>query len=127
MPQSADDVVSRARALIGVRFRPQGRSAAEGVDCIGLAALAIGLRDASRDYTLRGAPIQRLTARLRAAGLTAVAASAPGDVLVFAPRVNQLHLGVFTGTGLVHCDAGLRRVVERPLPFPWPQIGIWRP
>jgi hypothetical protein len=51
---------------------------------------------------------------------------AAGDVLVLAPRRDQIHLGVFTGIGLVHADAGLRRVVERPLPLPWPILGIWR-
>jgi hypothetical protein len=126
MPRSADDIVARARALIGVRFRPQGRSAPQGLDCIGLAGLAIGARDVPHDYALRGGSARRLVEGLRAAGLRAVATMAPGDVLVLAPRLDQLHLGIFTGTGLVHGDAGLRKVVERPLPFPWPLIGIWR-
>jgi len=26
----------------------------------------------------------------------------------------------------VHADLGLRRVVERPLPPPWPIVGVWR-
>jgi cell wall-associated NlpC family hydrolase len=121
-----DVVVARARALIGTRFRPQGRSAAEGLDCIGLVALAIDVRDAPRDYALRGNSGRRLTGALAAAGLAAVEEMAAGDVLVLAPGPAQLHLGIFTGTGLVHGDAGLRRVVERPLPLPWPIIGIWR-
>ena len=126
MPPHPDEIVARARALIGTRFRPQGRSVADGLDCIGLAALAIGVRDAPRDYALRGASIRRLTDELKAAGLSAVDAMAAGDLLVLAPGRAQLHLGVFTGAGLVHGDAMLRRVVERPLPLPWPAIGIWR-
>jgi hypothetical protein len=99
---------------------------ADGLDCIGLAALAIGVRDAPRDYALRGASIRRLTDELKAAGLSAADAMVAGDLLVLAPGRAQLHLGVFTGSGLVHGDAMLRRVVERPLPLPWPVLGIWR-
>lgn len=122
-----DEIVARARALIGTRFRPQGRSAADGVDCIGLAALAVGVANVPRDYALRGMPLRRLTDGLRAVGLVAADFMAPGDVLILRPGPAQLHLGIFTGTGLVHGDAGLRRVVERPLPLPWPILGIWRP
>ena len=121
-----DEIVGRARSLVGTRFRPQGRSAADGLDCIGLAALAIDARHAPRDYALRGGSAERLAVELAAAGLTPAGRMAAGDVLVFAPRRDQLHLGIFTGTGLIHGDAALRRVVERPLPLPWPVLGIWR-
>ena len=36
-----DRIVAAARDLVGVRFRLQGRSRASGVDCVGLAALAL--------------------------------------------------------------------------------------
>ena len=126
MRPSADQAIARARALIGTRFRPQGREAAHGLDCIGLVAAAIDVRTLPRDYALRGESAARLAAELRQAGLRPVDGMRPGDVLVFAPGPAQLHLGLFTGTGLIHADAGLRRVVERPLPLPWPLIGIWR-
>jgi cell wall-associated NlpC family hydrolase len=121
-----DEIVARARGLIGTRFRPQGRTVAEGLDCIGLVALAIDARNVPRDYALRGNARGRLAAGLKAAGLAAAEGMAPGDVFVLAPAPAQLHLGIFTGTGLVHGDAVLRRVVERPLPFPWPVLDIWR-
>ncbi len=126
MPPRPDEIVARARALIGIRFRPQGRSAAEGLDCIGLAAAAIDARNVPRDYAMRGNSSRRLADELRGAGLSTVDIMAPGDVLILSPGPAQLHLGIFTGTGLVHGDAGLRRVVERPLPLPWPVLGIWR-
>ena len=126
MRRRPDEIVARARALIGVRFRPQGRTAAGGLDCVGLAALAVGARDVPCDYPSRGGSPLRLAEELTAAGLTPVETMAAGDVLTFAPRPDQLHLGLFTGTGLVHGDAGLRRVVERPLPLLWPVLGIWR-
>ena len=126
-----DEIVARARALVGTRFRPQGRTVADGLDCIGLVALAVDARNVPRDYALRGAPAARLRAGLRAAGLRtagpgAVDDMAAGDVLVLEPGPGQLHLGLFTGTGLIHGDAAARRVVERPLPLPWPVRGIWR-
>ena len=121
-----DEIVARARALIGTRFLPQGRTAADGLDCIGLVALAVGARNVPRDYPLRGGSPARLEAGLKSAGLGPVQDMVAGDVLVLAPGAGQQHLGLFTGTGLVHGDAGLRRVVERPLPLPWPVLGIWR-
>jgi hypothetical protein len=121
-----DEIVARARALVGARFRPQGRTAADGLDCIGLVALAVDARSVPRDYALRGGSAARLMAELRAAGLSAVSEMAGGDVLILAPGPGQLHLGLFTGSGLIHGDAGVRRVVERPLPLPWPVLGIWR-
>jgi len=124
--QTGDIIVARARALIGVRFRPQGRSCASGLDCIGLAAAAVAATNVPRDYTLRGSSPERLAAGLAAAGLRKVEAARPGDVLAMLAGPGQLHLGIFSGGGLIHGDAGLRRVVERPGPPPWPVLGIWR-
>ena len=121
-----DEIVARARALVGTRFRPHGRTVAQGLDCVGLVALAVDARNVPRDYALRGGPTARLTAGLRAAGLGMAEEMAAGDVLVLLPGPGQLHLGLFTGNGLIHGDAGVRRVVERPLPLPWPVLGIWR-
>ena len=126
MPLHPDEVVARARALVGCRFRPQGRSPADGLDCIGLVALAIDACDVPRNYALRGGAPARLARELSAGGLKPVETMAPGDVIIVKTGPGQLHLGVFTGTGLVHGDAGLRRVTERPLPWPWPILGIWR-
>ena len=126
MTARAERVVARARALVGVRFRPQGRSRISGLDCIGLVAAAIDAGDAPRDYALRGGSAARLATALAAAGLRPVVAAGAGDVLVLAPGPAQLHLGIFTGEGLVHGDAGLRHVVERPGPIPWPILSIWR-
>lgn len=121
-----EEVVTAARALLGVRFRPQGRSAATGVDCIGLVASALGVAAPARDYDVRHSRIERLTDALARAGLRRVEDAAPGDVLVMRPGAGQLHLAVATGDGFVHCDARLGRVVERPGPAPWPVGQIWR-
>ncbi len=125
MSRRAEAVVERARALVGTRFRAQGRGA-DGVDCVGLVAAALVRGDVRADYALRGGDLDALAAELAAAGLCRVPAAAPGDVMVLRAGPGQLHLGVWTGAGLVHADAGLRRVVERPGAPPWPVLSIWR-
>jgi len=111
--------------MVGTRFRPQGRGPT-GVDCVGLVAAALGRDGVRADYALRGGDLEALAAELAAAGLRGVGMPAAGDVLVMQAGPAQLHLGVWTGDGLVHADAGLRRVVERPGVVPWPVLSIWR-
>jgi hypothetical protein len=118
-------IAARARALVGTRFRAQGRGA-DGLDCVGVVAAALGRGDVRRDYALRGGCLIALEAELLAAKLVPAAGRAAGDVLVMRAGPGQLHLGVWTGAGLVHADAGLRRVVERPGEAPWPVVGVWR-
>jgi murein DD-endopeptidase / murein LD-carboxypeptidase len=119
-------IAARARSMVGMRFRPQGRSAGEGLDCVGLVAAALGLSGVKRNYALRGGSLEELAEAFRGAGLREVTEPASGDVLVMRPGAGQLHLAVWTGSGLVHADAGLRRVVERPGEVPWPVVGVWR-
>lgn len=120
-----DEIVARARALVATRFRAQGRGD-EGLDCIGLVAAALGQGGVRRDYAMRGGCAEVLARELAAVGLGPVEAAEAGDVVVLRAGPGQLHLGIGTGDGLVHADAGLRRVVERPGPVPWPMIGVWR-
>lgn len=122
----ASDVVERARGLVGSRFRAQGRQAGAGLDCVGVAAVAVAAAGARSDYRLRGGSLEELEAELARAGMVRGETIAAGDVLVMRSGPEQLHLGVWTGEGLVHADAGLRRVVERPGPPPWPVLGAWR-
>jgi len=126
MPRNGDRIVARARALVGVRFRPQGRARETGLDCVGLAAAAAGVEDVPRDYALRGNSLERLAAELEAAGLARVEVARPGDLLAMEAGPGQLHLGVLSTEGLIHGDAGLGRVVERPGPVPWPILSVWR-
>ena len=125
MPRNPEEVVATARALIGARFRPQGRSPA-GLDCVGLVAAALGAEGVPRDYALRGGSPARLDEELAKAGLGRADSARAGDVLVMKAGAAQLHLGIFTGAGLIHGDVGLRRVVERPGAIPWPILSIWR-
>lgn len=118
--------VERARALVGTRFRLHGRDPAGGLDCVGLAAAALGLDAVPSGYPLRGgdpaAVMGLIGARLR----VATGPRTAGDLLLMEAGPAQLHLGLWTGDGLVHADLGLGRVVERPGEPPWPVLGGWR-
>lgn len=117
-------VVERARAYMGAPFRLHGRSA-DGLDCVGLAALALG-RDAPGAYGLRSGDVAQAERWLRAAGLCPVVRDAPGDLALVRPGPLQLHLMIGTGAGFIHAHAGIGRVVEMPGVSPWPVLGWWR-
>ncbi|KQM31220.1 hypothetical protein [Sphingomonas sp. Leaf10] len=115
--------VERARSVVGVRFRRQGRGA-EGFDCVGLVGWAHGV-DVPADYPGRSGDVARVAAVLAAAGFREVDRAAAGDVLLMLSGPGQLHLALSNGGGAIHADAVARRVVERR-DVPWPVIGIWR-
>ena len=119
--------MARARALVGCRFRPQGRSPELGLDCIGLACAAYGIpaEEIPCDYRLRGDFRDRIEREL-AARFQRVCALRPGDLLLLSVAGDQLHLAVKTDLGFVHADAGLRTVVETPGTPPWPVISAYR-
>ena len=119
----------RARSLVGVPFRPQGRDPRLGLDCVGLCLASYGLSpdEGRRDYRLRGdhrAELQRrLAGQFRRIGRKA---GRPGDMLLLAVAADQIHLAILTKGGFVHADARLRRVVETPGEPGWPLVGIYR-
>ena len=130
-------VVAAARGAIGVRFRLHGRDPAYGLDCVGLAALAIGAGGGQTliptGYALRSGDSDAAAALIDAAGLIRAdhgqPSTQPGDLLLCRAGPGQLHLVIDSGApggGFIHADAQLRRVVERPGPLPWPVIGRWR-
>lgn len=125
-----DEVVERARALVGTRFRPQGRKPGMGLDCVGAVVAATGRDPAMvrRDYSMRGEALAEMEGELAMAGFVRVSPvrARPGDVLVLSAGAAQLHMAILTDKGFVHADAGLGLVVERPGEPPWPLIGTWR-
>ena len=119
---------ARARALLGVPFRLQGRDE-HGVDCIGVIIRSFGLNASAirRDYRLRGDYRSELEQglldrfrRVRPEQLRS------GDVMLMRVAGDQLHLGVRTDRGFVHADAGIGLVVETPGDPPWPVLGAYR-
>lgn len=123
--RTGDRVAAAARELVGVRFRLHGRDAATGLDCVGVAWAALrgaGVSvGAPEGYALR---CGRWTAPV--IGLVEADGAAPGDVLLCRVSALQLHVAVRVPDGVVHADAGLRRVVERPGALDWPLVGAWR-
>jgi murein DD-endopeptidase / murein LD-carboxypeptidase len=124
------EIAARARALVGTRFRPQGRSVEDGLDCVGVAALALGI-PAGRvpwDYALRGQRLAEIEQGLRGFGCRPVDPDAlrTGDLAVCRTGPEQYHLAIVTPSGFVHADAGLRRVAHRPFPLIWPIESAWR-
>jgi hypothetical protein len=118
----------RARALVGTRFRAQGRGA-DGLDCVGVVISAFGIdpRRVRRDYSLRRHERreveQGLAEHFRRVAVNAIRT---GDVVLMAVGADRLHLGVRTYDAFVHAHAGIRRVVETPGMPQWPVLSAWR-
>jgi hypothetical protein len=116
----------RARALVGTRFRPQGRGD-DGLDCVGLVLATFGLSAdlVRRDYRLRGNHEAEARASLEGC-FRRISKLAAGDVMLMRVAADQLHLGVRTKAGFVHAHAAIGRVVETPGMPDWPLLGIYR-
>jgi len=123
-----NDHAARALALVGTRFRPQGRGGG-GLDCVGVVLVSFGLPPGSvrRDYRLRGNHLaeirDELDAHFRRVPKSHLRA---GDLMLLRAGEQQLHLAVRTQQGFVHAHAGLRRVVETPGEPAWPLLGVYR-
>lgn len=121
-------VAEAALAQVGVPFRLHGRDRA-GLDCVGVVACALRAGGFEGDvpcgYALRGGQPDRVIATLDAA-LRRSERPCAGDVILFAVGPGQLHLAIRVEGGIVHADAGMRRVVMRPGGAPWPVLGVWR-
>lgn len=121
------EIVARARACIGARFRPQGRDPRWGLDCVGVAAVAFG-RSAPTGYASRGGDRQAIAGMIDRAGLVRAShwSGAAGRLLLMEAGPAQHHLAVTTPSGFVHADARLRRIVETPGQPQWPILDIWQ-
>ena len=121
-------MAAAALALVGAPFRLHGRDAEHGLDCIGVIAAA--LRAAGwvgavpSGYALRGGEADAVAALFDT--VLARGDGSVGDVLLFRVGPGQLHGAVRVAGGIVHADAGLRRVVMRPGEPDWQSIGAWR-
>lgn len=123
------DPVMLARALVGTPFRLHGRDPAFGFDCVGLVASVYAPSgDVPTGYALRGGNAGEVSKMIRALGCRRRRCGPMrGDLFVLSPGPAQLHVGIWTGTSLIHADAGARRVVETPGWPRWPLISAWIP
>lgn len=121
------DPATRARALVGTRFRLHGRDPATGLDCVGLIVCACPqITRPPEGYTLRGGSAEGYAAMFVGNGLTRRRGNPrPGDIVLMQPSAAQFHLGIWSGTSLIHADGVLRRVVETPGSLAWPVISAW--
>ena len=121
------EIVSRARALIGTRFRLHGRDPASGLDCVGLIICACpAITRPPEGYALRGGSAAGFAAMFERNGMMQRdGVPRAGDVLLLQPSAAQFHLGVWSGESLIHADGILRRVVETPGPLVWPLVSGW--
>jgi len=129
------DLIVQARTWVGVPFRHQGRGRA-GVDCAGfLGALMKAAGALPEDYiepTNYGrAPDRELIEVVRR--YCTPAARAPtfpaALVLMRWPKNKQpSHVGLCTGSTLIHCYAREGGVVEHGYRGPWPRVthSLWR-
>ena len=125
----AHDYGEHARALVGMRFRPQGRNPEIGLDCVGLVLTVFEIAPDAvrRNYRMRGdhgAEIERELRRFFSRAR--VGQRRPGDLMLLAVSPDQFHFGICTGAGFVHADAQLGRIVETPRSPPWPALGTFR-
>lgn len=118
----------RALELVGTRFKLQGRDRT-GVDCLGVVVLVFDLpADAlPDDYRLRGRGFGQVIDQAGQYFRRILPCSCrPGDLLLLAPRDDQVHFAVQTKGGFVHAHAGLRCVVETPGDPDWPVMAVFR-
>lgn len=117
----------RARKLLGTPFRLHGRDPISGVDCAGLVALLYGrIEGVPNGYALRNDEGARWLLELDAHFARRPDAHAcAGDIVLMQAGPAQFHIGIWTGDGLIHADARLRKVVETPGPIAWPVLGVW--
>ena len=123
-----EDVVASARRCVGAPFRLQGRDVAMGLDCVGVAAIAMNKSLPPATYAMRGRYRDDIASAVSEMGLREVfpGEARSGDLLMVEPGPGQLHIIVMTPTGFVHADARLRRVVETPGRPGWPILCAWR-
>lgn len=126
MKKDVESFLAAARALIGVPFVHQGRSE-HGIDCIGLVVLAgktCGI-DTSADITNYSRTPHGVLLPLLEKALDPVEGEiCPGDLLVFRFKHEPMHIGIWTGSTLIHTFATIGRVVEHELDDRWKAMVV---
>lgn len=120
-----NDVVEKARGLLGTPWHHQGRLPGFGIDCIGIVVCIAHARDYfSYDETNYGRDPtdDRLERGLERFFKRIDGPPAPGCVLLFEhPETKRQHLGIATENGMIHAQyhLGKGKVVEQPIGDKW--------
>lgn len=129
---SALALARAAQALVGTRFRLNGRDPATGLDCIGLLAAALAAIGRSAPlpsgYTLKLRNLDRWLPDAAACGFASTTGQIiPGDVVLLELGPCQQHLAIAAEAGrFIHAHAGLHRVVEGSGQLPGAVLLHWR-
>ena len=101
-----------------------------GLDCIGVAAMAMGVpKDRVRqDYSLHSSDPAEVDGELDESGFIRIAPAGAGvgDLLLVRTGPTGLHVVILTDGGYLHADMRLRRAVEVSGTVPWPILSAWR-
>lgn len=122
-------IAARANSQIGTPFRLRGRTAGVALDCVGLAAHALGIENPPDRYSLKGIKSDLIYSYLVQLNLFMVQATTRpkmGDLAVVQCADRQYHLMVAVEDGWVHAHAGLGKVVHMAGLSPWPIMALWR-
>lgn len=117
-------IVSAARACLGTPFRHQGRVPGVGLDCAGLAVVAlraagVEVRDlpsysrTPHDGRLKAVVDMQPGLRPSRAGMQ------PGDLIILRIGAEPSHLAICTEQGIIHAYEQVGRVVEHRLDDRW--------
>lgn len=118
--------VERARAVIGTKFRLHGRDPRHGIDCVGLIASVYGWHaNAPTGYSLRGGSAAQWVGMMDDVATRRTGPLYEGDIVLLQVGPMQFHLGIWSGSGLIHADATVRRIVETPGSLTSPLIASW--
>lgn len=121
-----------AEQLIGAPYRLHGRSPATGLDCAGLAIVALkncGCPIADQTgYSMRISDLSELFDLTRKCGFRpASGMMQPGDVFCVKPGPAQAHIVIADRSyRFLHAHAGLGRVVSQGTLPDWPLLAHWR-
>lgn len=128
----AEEMVAAARRCLGTPFHHQGRAPGYGLDCIGLAIVALNaagipVRDRA-DYGVRPDG-QSLVAAIVEHGGFRVEEVEAGDILLFRYDNQPQHVALATSeTTMIHSFAPAGKVVETDIGTYWTRrlMGIYR-
>ena len=132
MTPLSERFATEAERLAGSPFRLHGRDPRTGLDCVGLAMIALrragGSVDAPSDYALRNRKLHGHLSSASRTGFDRVEGETlRGDLLMLRPGPSQHHLVIALGEKrFVHAHAGLRRVVLQTGLASWPLLQHWR-
>lgn len=124
-----NQVVECARQYLGVPYHHQGRNRVSGLDCAGLVIVVgddlgymiqdwEGYKPTPHAYTFK---------KVVEKNLVKYTELFPGAILMFRFATEPQHLGIFTGTTIIHAYSKVKKVTEHRYADVWKKrtVGIY--